>query len=279
MDCSVLVQTKTRLFSGIIFGAIATVALLLFPTTTHAAPQSLGLVATAQPIPMICDDGGCVAQLSSFCMQRGRKSPNFHTPYYVDGGTGVWLHLTDADGGQRTVFAEGLVRFASTRGYTAIEANVSAVDMAYLGAVEVSVEVGKLVTLFPEAVPDDPNPITPAEVAVAKGQARHLAASIFDSPDGLGDTISIIDRSINSVTTMSRLNDEERRDLWSRVAGVPLDGELDKRTQGAAEMFSGCLGDLRRKLVFGLRNCLEGRRDELLIRANVKLWNGLGAGS
>ena len=149
------------------------------------------------------------------------------------------------------------MRFVSIRGYTAIEANVSATDVAGLGAVELSLEVGNLVTLFPEAVPNDPNPITPVEVAFAKGRQGVSRASIFDSAEGLGDTISIIDRSINSMTAMTRLSDEERRDLWSRVAGAPLDAEPDARTRGAAEMFSGCLDDLRRKMVFGLRNCLE----------------------
>jgi hypothetical protein len=279
MDRSTFIQSGFRPVVGRVFGALAAVALLLTPSVVQAAPQSLGLVATAEPVPMICDDDGCVVQLSSFCLQGDRKSPNFNTPYHVDGGTGLWLHLTDANGSLRTVPAEGLLRFVSTRGYTAIDATVSTADMAALGAVDMALEVGKLVTLFPEAVPGDPNPITPEEVAFAKGEARRLAASIFDSSEGLGDTISIIDRSINSMTIMTRLNDEERRDLWSRVAGVPLDEAVDNRTRGAAEMFSECLGDLRRKMVFGLRNCLEGRRDELLIRANVTLWNGLGTGS
>jgi hypothetical protein len=225
---------------------------------------------------MICDDDGCVAQLSSFCLQRERKAPNYSTPYYVAAGAGLWLHLTDADGGHRTIPAEGLARLVSTFGNTVIEANVSSADMAALGAVEISLEVGNLVTLFPESVADDPNPITAAEGAFAKGPARRLAADIFDSPKGLGDTINILDRVINSITTSSRLSDEGRRDLWSRVAGAPQEAEVDNR---AAGVFSACLDDLRRQMVFGLRNCLEGRRADLLIRANLRLWNGLAAGS
>ena len=279
MDRSIFVQPGSHPVAGVLFGAIATVALLLFPGTAHAAQQSLGLVATTQPVPMICDDGGCVAQLSSFCLQRERKSPNYRTPYYVAGGAGLRLHLTDTDGGHRTVPAEGLARLVSIRGNTGIEANVSTADMAALGAVEISVEVGNLVTLFPESVPDDPNPITAAEGAFAKGPARRLAAGIFDSPGGLGDTINILDRAINSITTSSRLSDEGRLDLWSRVAGVPLEAAVDNRTRRAAGVFSVCLDDLRREAAFGLRNCLEGRRDELLINANVRLWNGLAAGS
>ena len=276
MDRSVFAQSPIHPVAAALFGAFATVALLLFPGTVHAAPQSLGLVATAQPVPMICDDGGCVAQLSSFCLQRERKSPDYRAPYYIAGGAGLWLHLTDAAGGHRTVPAEGLARLVATYGYTGIEASVSAADMAALGAVEISVEVGSLVTLLPESVADDPNPITAADEAFAKGPARRLAAGIFDSPGGLGDTINVLDRAINSITPFSRLSDQGRRDLWSQVAGAPRDAAVDSR---AAGMFSGCLDDLRRQMVFGLRNCLEGRRTDLLIRANIRLWNELAAGS
>ena len=151
--------------------------------------------------------------------------------------------------------------------------------MAALGAVEIALEVGNLVTLFPESVADDLNPITAAEEAFAKGPARRLAADIFDSPGGLGGTINILDRAINSITTSTRLSDEGRLDLWSRVAGKPLETALDDHTRRAAGVFSTCLDDLRRQAIYGLRNCLEGRRDEMLINANVRLWKGLAAGS
>jgi len=279
MDRSAFVQSGIHPVARVFFGAFAAVALLLFSGTANAAPQSLGLVVTAQPVPMICGDGGCVARLSSFCLQQERKSPYYRTPYYVAGGAGLWLHLTDANGDHRTIPAEGLARLVSAFGYTGIDATISTADMATLGAVEVSVEVGNLVTLFPETVPDDPNPITAAEGAFAKGPARLLAADTFDSPRGLGETINILDRAINSITTNTRLSDEGRRDLWSRVAGSPLETEVDNRTRGAAEIFSTCLDDLRRQMVFGLRNCLEGRRADLLIRANLQYWNELETGS
>ncbi len=279
MDGSVLVQPKSHLVAGVLFGAFTTVALLLFPGTAHAAQQSLGLVGTVEPVPTICNDEGCVAQLSSFCLQKERKSPNHHTPYHVAGGDGLWLHLTDADGGHRTVPAEGFARLVSTRGFTGIEANISTADMAALGAVEVSVEVGNLVTLFPASLPDDPNPITAAEGEHAKGPARQLAASIFDSSEGLGDTINILDRAINSITTPSRLSDQGLLDFWKQVAGVPLELAVDRSTRRAAEVFTGCLDDFWQKTVFGLRNCLESGRYELLTNANIRLWKAQAAGS
>ena len=86
MDRSVFVKQRTHPIAEVIFGTVAVTALVLFAGTVHAAPQSLGLVTTAQPVPMICGDGGCVAQLSSFCLQKERKPPSYHTPYRVAEG-------------------------------------------------------------------------------------------------------------------------------------------------------------------------------------------------
>lgn len=279
MNLSVFAKHGNHPVTKIISGAVAASALLLFAGPAHAAPQTLGLVATAQPVPMICDDSGCVAQLSSICLQKTRKIPNYGTSYDTAEGADLWLHLTDANGDRRRIPAKGVVRLVSSRGYTAIEAHVSSTARIALGAVAAEVEVGELVTLFPEPDPADPSPITEAERAFAQGPARSLAAEIFDSTDGLGDTINILDRAINSTTTFARLSDEARQELWSRITGQPLDAESDSRARGAAAVFSACLDDLRRQAVFGLRNCLEGRRDALLIRANLEFWNKLATGS
>ena len=276
---SVFTQSAVRRVAGALFGALAAFALLLLAGTAQAAPQGLGLVTTLQPVPMLCDGDGCVAQLSSFCLQRERKAPNYGTRYRLAAGAGLWLHLTDADGGRRTVPAEGVARLVSTRGNTAIEARVAAADRAALGAVEIAVEVGRLVTLLPEAVPGDADPITAAEAEFAAGPARLLAAEFFDSPAALGESINILDRTINAVARSSRLSDDARRDLWSRVAGTSVEAAADGRKSPAAQVFAACLDDLNRQMVYGLRNCLEGRRDELLIHANTDLWNALEPGS
>jgi len=227
---------------------------------------------------MRCGADRCSALLSSFCLQRERKTPNHETAYHLAGGAGLALHIIDAAGSRQIISADGLVDLVSTRGNTGVEARLSAADMAALGAVELAVEVGPLVTLLPAAEPGDADPITPAEADFAAGPARRLAAEYFDSPAALGESINILDRAINAVDTGTRLDDAARRELWRRVAGAPLEA-ADVRSQPAARIFDGCLTDLRWGMVFGLRNCLEGRRDELLIHTNADLWNALETGS
>ncbi|UCH74121.1 MAG: hypothetical protein JSU82_17725 [Rhodospirillales bacterium] len=265
--------THSRAASGL--GAAVTAALLLFAGPAGAAPQGLGLVATAQPVPMRCTAEGCAAQLSSFCLQRARKSPNHGTPYHVAGGAGLWLHLVAADGTRRRVPAGDRVRLVSSRGNTGIEVRLKVADPAELGAVTIAVEVGPLVTILPDPVPGDAAPITPEEARFAAGPARLLAADYFDSPAALGESLNILDRAINALGPDTRLGDAERRALWHRItATAPAAG-----AEPAERVFATCLDELRRGLVYGLRNCLAGRRDELLIRTNTELWKALEPGS
>lgn len=269
---------KIRWIAATLSSALAVLAIHLPVDPAQAAPQSLGLVATLHPVPMRCGPDGCAAQLSSFCLQRERKSPDHGVRYFVAGGAGLSLHIVDANGAGRIVPADGIVQLVSDRGNTAVEARVTAAGMAALGAVEIAVEVHPLVTLLPEAEPGDADPITPEEAAFAAGPGRQLAADIFDSRAVLGESLNILDRTINAIDPQTRLADAERRDLWRRTAGTNLDAPRNG-TEAATRVFAACLEDLNRSLVFGLRNCLEGRRDELLIRGNTELWNALDTGS
>ena len=51
------------------------------PLPAQAAPQILGLMASAEPVPMTCVDGTCTAELSSVCLQQQRPTPLTGTVY------------------------------------------------------------------------------------------------------------------------------------------------------------------------------------------------------
>jgi hypothetical protein len=46
-----------------------------------APPQILGLVATATPTPLSCENGKCWAEFSAFCLQKHRQAPDEKTAY------------------------------------------------------------------------------------------------------------------------------------------------------------------------------------------------------
>ena len=54
------------------------VAIVLAPLTVgtmnaNAAPQMLGVVASAEPMPLRCEGGVCSIELSSFCLEKERS--------------------------------------------------------------------------------------------------------------------------------------------------------------------------------------------------------------
>src|SRR5712671_2103843 len=50
-----------------------------FAFAAHAAPQALGLVASSEPLPLICEGGECQVHMSAFCLQEAREIPPLGT--------------------------------------------------------------------------------------------------------------------------------------------------------------------------------------------------------
>ncbi len=65
-----------------------------------AEPQILGLLAQSEIIPLVCADGKCSAEFSSFCMEPDRASPGHLTKYFPTGDADLTLIAKTADGGE-----------------------------------------------------------------------------------------------------------------------------------------------------------------------------------
>ena len=94
----------------------------------HAAPQILGLVAAAQPIPLTCEGGVCRAEVSAVCLQQHRKSPEPGTAYLPAQGTEIAL-----TGAGKSVSVAGLVKMTSVRGFTSVSVSLAQATVRALG--------------------------------------------------------------------------------------------------------------------------------------------------
>lgn len=243
-----------------------------------AATQILGLAATGGPVPLVCEDGHCTAELSSFCLQRERKIPGFEAPYRVGDGQDLTLVVVDK-GAERRLPAADLVTIRTARGYTAVTVSIAERDLAALGATEAAIAVGQRISLLPLPTAEDPLPPTAEEAAFAIGQARAVAADFFDGGDGKAGAARLLGRLINAAPAHRRLSPDRRRDLWHRVIGAAPEHATGSAVRQAAALFGACQRDLAERRMFGLRNCLQGRHDELLIDLNLGFWNRLLPGS
>jgi hypothetical protein len=244
-----------------------------------AAPQILGLVATAEPMPLICAEGICRAEFSAFCLQDKRVPPRSGTAYTVARDKGLTLVVTAADGAQRRLPAAGLVRVVSARAYMAVTVSIAERYLKTLGATGAAVVVGQQVSLVPVPESGDPWPLTEDDVASATGPNRAGAAHFFDRGGELPVAARITNRLINAAPSDQPLGPQERDDFWRRVIGADPADATDPGTLSAARIFTRCRGLVAEGAHPTLRRCLEQQHDALMIETNGVYWQTLDAGS
>ncbi len=244
-----------------------------------AAPQILGMVATAEPMLLVCAGGTCSAEFSAFCLQDKRVPPRSGTAYTVAHGVGLTLVVTAADGSQRRLPAAGLVRVTSARAYMAVTVSVTERRLKALGATRASIMVGQRVSLVPVPVPGDPWPLTGDDVASATGPLRAGAASFFDRGGELPVAARITNRLINAAPSDRPLGPQGRDGLWRQVVGADPADAADPGTRGAARIFTLCRDLVAEGAISTLRGCLEEQHDAMMVETNGRYWQTLDAGS
>lgn len=250
----------------------------------RAAPQMLGVVASAGPLPMTCDGEKCSVELSAFCLQQGRSGPHDGTAYQaVDVGP-VTLVATGADGTVRKISAAPYVSFASARGYSAVSATVPESVRTELGAARLALVVGPALTLIPVAVADDPAPLTDQEIAEATHTFRAIASELFESSDRpQAVTAEVLNKLINALPQSAggdTVDLAARDGLWSKVVGgAPSVKDPNPGKAQAALVFESCRRGATYVQGLTLRRCLEASHDALMSTVNAELWRITGAGS
>lgn len=256
-----------------------------FPAASaHAAPQLLGVVASAEPVPMTCEGGVCTAELSAFCLEQGRSGPQDGTAYRAIDPRPVTLVAIAADGSARRMPATSSLKFASARGYSAVTASVPESMREGLGAARLAIAVGPMLTLAPLPVAGDPHPLTDKEIAEASGSLRAIAANLFE-PDNQPEmvTAQALNRLINALPQSAgreAIDLVSREGLWSQaVGGAPRVDDTDPGMAQAALVFESCRRGAHYVQGLTLRRCLEASHDALMSSLNLQYWQVVGAGS
>lgn len=251
---------------SIVAAAIALFALL--PGGAWAAPQIMGLVATAEPVPMQCAGGQCTALLSAFCLQEKRLPPNFYSAYLPAASDQVVLVVTAADGGTTRMEAGGLVEFRSRYGYTAIEARLPLDRLAVMQPISLALDVRPRAAMLPVAKAGDPDPLTAEEIATATGPWRLAAEAVMEGDLESAASARTTMRLVNALPVAGDILAGERERLWRRIASsAPA---LARRT------FDACIRSVDQAIGYPLRKCLEERHEKLQVENTREFWRSLG---
>ena len=264
-----------RLILGIFF-----VAFGLPIANATAAPQILGVVASAEPLPMTCEDGTCAVELSAFCIERDRSTPQDGTPYQALEAGKLTLVVTAADGSERRVAAEPYVRIASARGYTAVAVGLPEPVARAIGGVKLALVVGPQLTLAPVAAADDGQPLSDEEIAKARTTLSAIAADVVERGTSEAIAARVLNRIINLVPRKQMLDGATAGTLWLQATGRPLRIEdLEPGFGEAALYFEYCRTSAESLGALTLRGCLALSHDALMSGVNSEYWRIVGAGS
>ncbi len=264
---------RSRFFAlGLVFSFL----FVLSGGTVLAAPQILGVVASAAPLPVTCAGGLCTAEFSAFCMQQHRVSPRGGTPYRTAKGTILTLVSTAPDGTQRSVVVNDKVSIQSKRGHFAVRVTLPESAVRGLGGQVAALDVGALASLVPVAQAGDKTPLSKSEIAHVTGVQRKIVARVLASDsDQETVTVGTMTRLISALPRWGRVSAERRRTLWRDVVGPEPTEASNIGLQKAAKEFRYCQHWADTGRGYGLRHCLEEMHDFKADRITKKAWKAV----
>jgi len=238
-----------------------------------SAPQILGLVASADPLPLNCARGICATQASTFCLQKWRLSPPAGTTFHVANNRGLRLVATTNDGTQ-VIVPNPKMSIVAARGHTSVALGVTVDWMDRQGYRSAVLEIGPMVSLIPDAVANDPKPQTAYDIEVAIGPLRELGSKMVDNTDGASGTAlgtaRLLNRVASALPALGRSNEDVRERAWE--AGMRGVSRANARQRAAAKgEFDHCF-EATRGGYTSLRQCLGSRHDILVGKMNDRYW-------
>jgi hypothetical protein len=235
--------------------------------TAAAAPQVLGLTASNQPIPFMCDEDTCTALAGTFCLQRERAIPTWGTPYTASHPDRLTLALLHRDGRLTRLAGAPWVRFTAYNGYTMVRMIVPRDLLAAHDATSIALEIGPGISLVPTPRAGDTDPQGADEIALATGPMRIAAARYLDRPAVRIDAARLVATLVNALPEKRTIRDDHSS-IWPSVITEKMTQGLDPAALSSARTAYDRCRDLP-----DFRLCLMSRHRELMGRENVRYWD------
>ncbi len=242
----------------------------------QAAPQILGLIASATPIPMTCADGTCTAEISSVCLQQHRPTPFTGTVYRPAKGTHITLTVAGPNGVERRLPVVAALSFTSLRQFSAVKVSLPEATVRQLGDGVAKLSVGPMASVIPAAIAGDPNPLSAAEIARYTGPLRAMAERAFERDSARVNATRILNRMVNRLPADSNAGIEEVGALWRLTVSKNVTGETQKFLTHAV---NDCRETLRTGVMSNLRSCLSYHHDYLSGENTNNAWRAMNPGS
>ncbi len=230
-------------------------------------PQALGLVATADPVPMQCAAGTCRAVLSSFCLQQDHRSPSPADAYRMAAPDTVRLVGHDP-AGRRIDLPTTSLQFRPAPEYTSIEVSLTEAALGVVTFTKLTVQVSENASLVPIGAVED------SALSKAVGADRAIARRFFEGTDTRRKAVDLANRLINRLPRKGPLAPADRRTVWDQVLA---DGAKKHRaaTTWMSEVYRNCSKAADMSLRHTMRRCLSNWHHRSLSKTNKTFWASL----
>jgi hypothetical protein len=251
------------------FGAVQTV---------QAAPQMLGVVATAAPLKLHCEGDVCRTQISTICLQAHRDTPKRHQAYKAH-NPGAFSVLAKNTENEVVSMALPQSSFMSIRGYSAVEVAVDISSLHGAGLVPMSLTVAHDGLLVPVAIANDPDPIETDEITHAMASLKPAADEVFKQHGPEYEAVRLVNRLLNETPMKGRMAKADRDQLWDDTFGESARESVGAGAHRAADIAGYCQYRTKQGRFFSVRRCLEQRLDGMLMNINTEYWRAVQPGS
>ncbi|GHD39131.1 hypothetical protein GCM10017083_00640 [Thalassobaculum fulvum] len=250
------------------------------PADDALPPQVLGLIASAEPIPLTCTDGACTALVSSFCLQEDRPPPSAGQRYDTAGAGDVTLVVRRTDGTETEFSAAGLLGYVSEGDFTRTRVELPAKRLASLGAAEVAVRIAPLVSLMPRTEIAPSAAVAARDAETAEGAPRFAAEAFFKPGSPRADAAVTLSRLINLLPATGPVRTESAGAISAAAAKawgqVQASGALRSVSQEGVERarteVDRCAAYADMGFKITLRGCLAKSHDRTMREVNEELW-------
>ena len=261
-------------------GVLLTALITAGAGVAQAAPQALALVATKGAVELTCEGRACSAELTTFCLQSDRFSPIPGTVYHLANDDMIRLIGMGDDGRVVALDPEKFLRFESARTHLAVRVSVPRDRLAQHGVSRLEVVVGENVSLLPEAVAGDDDPMTEGEIAILTDSLRPVGSQIVDENGERMQAARITSRMINALPQHGTGGKAVGRELLHRSIGAIDPGNASPRAQDRARgAFDLCRFIMHRDRSVTMRRCLQKQHDDFIDFLNSEYWNAVKVGS
>lgn len=246
--------------------------------SAQAAPQLLGVVATAAPLKLHCEGTICQTEISTICLQADRDTPKRFQAYSAHNPSSFELRVTTSAQTEKSIaLTNG--SFKAIRGFTAVEVSIDVSELRAQGYEPTSLSVAQDGMLIPIVDASDPDPIRPEEILLAMASLKPAAENVFKKHGPEYEAIRLVNQLLNETPMKGRMAKADREQLWDDTFGESARESVGAGAHRAADVAGYCQYRTKQGRFFSVRRCLEQRLDGMIMNINTEYWRAVQPGS